>query len=432
MLRERAFSCRAGLRLITNRIPELGLHQLREISALMHQVAEIPALDDAALLEDQDQVRIPNGRQAVGNDEGGAALFQVFESHLHLGFGGGVQSAGGLVQDQNGRVFEQHPGDRQALALTAAQIGAALTDAGLVSARLAQDEIVGVGLTRRLLHLGVAGIRLAHPQVVGDTAVEQQAFLENHPDLRSQRVERHIRDVDAVDADGAGLRVVHALKQAHGRAFTGAGLSDQGHGLTRLRREGDVVQGLAIGVITETDMIERDSAPDVFNWLGAGAIGDGRLRVQYFKKFPQTVDTHEQAVQETHHLVHARDEVRGESHESDDLAHRGLTPQIEPCAHGKDADDRDGRHRTLQHVYDGPPVEHRKLGRQQALNHFAHHPHLGRQPHEALHQHHVAEGIPGPLGKIGLIGLDLALRAERAPRDIGGEKRRSEDQNNHH
>ena len=77
--------------MITNRISKLGLHQLREISALMHQVAEIPALDDAALLEDQDQVRIPNGRQPVGNDEGGAPLFQIFESLLHLGFGCGVQ-----------------------------------------------------------------------------------------------------------------------------------------------------------------------------------------------------------------------------------------------------------------------------------------------------------------------------------------------------
>jgi hypothetical protein len=55
-----------GLCVITNRIPELGLHQLREISAQMHQFVEISAFDNAALLEDPDHVRIPNGRQAVG------------------------------------------------------------------------------------------------------------------------------------------------------------------------------------------------------------------------------------------------------------------------------------------------------------------------------------------------------------------------------
>jgi hypothetical protein len=82
MLRARAFSYSVGLCVITNRIPELGLHQLREISAQMHQFAEISALDNAALLEDPDHVRIPNGRQAVGDDEGGAPLFQVFESLL--------------------------------------------------------------------------------------------------------------------------------------------------------------------------------------------------------------------------------------------------------------------------------------------------------------------------------------------------------------
>ena len=82
MLRARAFSYSVGLCVITNRIPELGLHQLREISAQMHQFAEISALDNAALLEDQDHVRIPNGRQTVGDDEGGAPLFQVFKSLL--------------------------------------------------------------------------------------------------------------------------------------------------------------------------------------------------------------------------------------------------------------------------------------------------------------------------------------------------------------
>jgi len=65
---------------------------------------------------------------------------------------------------------------------------------------------VGAGQPRRLFQLGVGGIRLADPQVVGDAAVKQQALLKNHPGVHSQGIDGHITNIDAVDADGASLR----------------------------------------------------------------------------------------------------------------------------------------------------------------------------------------------------------------------------------
>ena len=59
--------------------------------------------------------------------------------------GVGVERAGGLVEDEDGRVLEQRARDREALALAAGERGAALADDGVVAVGQAADEVVRVG-----------------------------------------------------------------------------------------------------------------------------------------------------------------------------------------------------------------------------------------------------------------------------------------------
>ena len=67
----------------------------------------------------EDQIGIGDGRQAMGDDEGGAALAERIERLLDAALGFGVEGAGCLVQDQDRRVLQNGTGDRKALTLTA-------------------------------------------------------------------------------------------------------------------------------------------------------------------------------------------------------------------------------------------------------------------------------------------------------------------------
>ena len=56
-----------------------------------------------------------------------------------------VERAGGLVQDQHAWIGGQRPRDRDALALAAREVGAALLDKGVVALRQFLDELVCAG-----------------------------------------------------------------------------------------------------------------------------------------------------------------------------------------------------------------------------------------------------------------------------------------------
>jgi len=193
------------------------------------------------------------------------------------------------------------------------------------------------------------------------------------------------------------------------------GFAHQGHGPARLGREGDILQGIALAGVAEADVVELYPAPDRVQRPRTGLVAHGGLDVQHIEKLHQAGGIHEQAVHKPYHLVHAADEMRRKPHEGDDLAHRRFALQVEPGAHGENANDRDGRDRALKDTHHRPPVEHRELGGEQALDLLAHHAQLRRQSHKALHQHHVADGISRPFRQVAATRLHLpwAVRVRR-------------------
>ena len=83
-------------------------------------------------------------------------------------------------------------------------------------------------------------VRLAVGDVLPDRRVEQLRVLQHEPDLPAQRPDREVPDVDAVDGDRAGVRVVEARDQADERGLAAAARPDQPDELTGLDDEGDV------------------------------------------------------------------------------------------------------------------------------------------------------------------------------------------------
>jgi hypothetical protein len=87
----------------------------------------VAGLDDAAVVEHGDLVGVADGGQAVRDGDGGSALGQGVEGLLDGPFGFGVQSAGGLVEDEYARVAQQGAGDGDALFLSAGEAASGIT-----------------------------------------------------------------------------------------------------------------------------------------------------------------------------------------------------------------------------------------------------------------------------------------------------------------
>ena len=79
-----------------------------------------PAFDHGALIQHQDLIAVPDRGQPVGDHDAGDA--PVLDGLYQLVLGQGVQGGGGLVQDDQGGVLGQDPGDLQTLPLSAGQI----------------------------------------------------------------------------------------------------------------------------------------------------------------------------------------------------------------------------------------------------------------------------------------------------------------------
>ena len=135
-------------------------------------------LDDAASVHHDEPVQRRDGGQAVCNGHHRLALHQRVQALLDGGFNLAVQRAGGLVQKQDGRVFQHHAGDGNALALAAAELHAALAHEGLeagaaLGVRQARDELIGMRALGRAVHLGRRGVGPAVEDVVSHRAVQE-------------------------------------------------------------------------------------------------------------------------------------------------------------------------------------------------------------------------------------------------------------------
>ena len=98
-----------------------------------HQLVVRPLLDDAAVLEDDDQVGVADRREPVRDHEGRAAREQRRSALLDPPLGADVDGRGRLVEDQDARVGEQRPREGDELALAEREPDAALAELGLVA-----------------------------------------------------------------------------------------------------------------------------------------------------------------------------------------------------------------------------------------------------------------------------------------------------------
>jgi hypothetical protein len=93
----------------------------------------VPDLDDSPLLENDDLVRFLDRRQTMGNGDCRAILSNSVKSSLDNLLSTDIDSAGGLVEDENLGLPDNGPRNGNALTLAAGQLGTTFTDLSVVA-----------------------------------------------------------------------------------------------------------------------------------------------------------------------------------------------------------------------------------------------------------------------------------------------------------
>src|SRR5690606_10662362 len=133
--------------------------------------------DDGAPVEDDEAVHAGDGAEAVGDDEGGAALHQAPQGVLDEELALRVERAGRLVEEQDRGVAQDGPGEGDALALAAGEFDAPLPHQGGETVGELVGELGDVGGGGRRVDLLVGGAGPGEGDVVVQAAVEHGRFL---------------------------------------------------------------------------------------------------------------------------------------------------------------------------------------------------------------------------------------------------------------
>ena len=309
--------------------------------------------DHLAIVEDDQAVGAAQGGEAVGDGEGGAALYQAGDRLLDLRFGLGIQRRGRLVQDQDLRIVEDGPGDGKALLFTTGQLVPLLADDHVVAVRFFDDELVGIGGSGGAQNLVESGVRLAVADVLGDGAVEQKGGLGNQADLGAQVLQADLADVDPVDFDAAAGDVVETADQVDKGALADAGAADQADHLTGPDVEVDVAEHDLARVIAKGRVSEGDLSFEPGHGQGAGVVERFGLGVDYLEDAlgaGEGADHEAVEVAEPLERTVEHPQVRDEGHQlaQMQLLAQNLTPPEIPDEEGAEAHEEVGDHEEDQ------------------------------------------------------------------------------------
>ena len=171
------------------------------------------------------------------NQQCGTPGHEALEGLMDEAFVLRIKVGGGLVEEQNRGVFEDSPGNGEALALTTRQLHAALPEAGVVALREMHDKLMRMGLSRRLFEFRIGRVWASQTQILTDAGVKQIGVLRHQGHLLTQRIQRVLAHVMTTEHDTTVLNVPETQQQVHGGRFPRTGAAHQGHRLPALHRK---------------------------------------------------------------------------------------------------------------------------------------------------------------------------------------------------
>src|SRR5713226_136271 len=141
-----------------------------------------PALDDPALVKNQDEVSLGHRREIMSDQQAGSSSHKALQGLPDLRFALRIKARHRLVQDQDGGVPDDGPRNSDSLLLASGKARSTLTDNSVVRVLKLKDEVVGVGRFGGGINLLQGGIRLTVRDVFPDGRDEQQGIMEEYKD----------------------------------------------------------------------------------------------------------------------------------------------------------------------------------------------------------------------------------------------------------
>ena len=176
------------------------------------------ALDDGALRENDNLIRIPHRAQPMGDDETGAA--PPAEVIVDAGLGYGVEGRRGLVQDEDGRVARERARNLEALALSAAEVASAFFDQRVVLAEAGHDLGVDRGVTQGARDLVFLDGRVPQGHVLPHGALEESDILIDVGEHSGKMARGNFIHRAPVDGDLSGPGMYEARQQPRDGRFS--------------------------------------------------------------------------------------------------------------------------------------------------------------------------------------------------------------------
>ena len=168
---------------------ELRVDDLAVGLARRHQLGVGPDADDPAAVEDDDPVGAHDRADPLGDDDRRwRPSISRARAARRQRVGLEVERREAVVEDVDLGPLDQRPGDRQALALAARQVRAALRDRRVEALGQLADEVSAWAMRRARPQLLVGRVGLAEAEVAGDRAAEQEGLLGDEPDPRPEVV----------------------------------------------------------------------------------------------------------------------------------------------------------------------------------------------------------------------------------------------------
>ena len=214
------------------------------------------------------------------------SLHQAVERVLDQPLAFGVERGGRFVEQQQGRVAQQRAGDRDALALPARQARSAFAHEGVEPFGKRAQEILGIGVARRLPQLVFVRVPIAVAQIVARGGGEHHHLLRHHRDTLGgcRRDRRRARSTPS-SSTRPRLRIVEALGELEQGRLARARRADDREPLARLHGQAEIVERrrLAPRRIVEGHILERELAARRLGQLrGLGRRADVRLGIEQF------------------------------------------------------------------------------------------------------------------------------------------------------
>ena len=300
------------------------------------------AVDDLAVIHDEDHVRVHDGGNALGDDDLRGLGDVGLEARTNQRVGLRVDGAGGVVEDEDLRLLEKGAGDAQSLLLAAGDVGAALLDMCLISLGEGFNKIICLRQFAGFNQLLVRGVFVAPAQVLGDGAGEEQVFLQHHGHGVSERVGVVLAHVHAADLHAALGHVVEPRNELDEGRLARARAAQDADGGAGGDVQVDVRQGVLLGVggVLEGHVLKIDAAV-LHGFDGVGGADKGRLLGQHLADALGRLggDGDHDIDEGEHHQAH--EHLYAVGHHGGDLAHvddGAAARDHKARAHGEDED----------------------------------------------------------------------------------------------